>query len=114
MLRDVLASVTGGRLRLVETETELPPCLPSGGHVLPLTKTEGLRGLRMLAETAACALGFADARIQDLITAASEAGMNAVTHGGGRGEGVVSADARGIVQVRVQDWGAGNQYGEFA
>ena len=107
LLRDVLASVTGGRLRLVETEADLPALLPEDPTMIPLTPTEGLRALRQRVREVALGLGFADERWQDLMTAASEGGMNAVTHGGGQGEARVSADGHGTVQVRVQDWGAG-------
>ena len=47
-----------------------------------------------------------DERQFDLVTAASEAGMNAVVHAGG-GTAGVSASAEGIVQVRVEDQGTG-------
>ena len=107
LLRDVLASVTGGRLRLVEGEAELPAPLPQTGPPIPLTPTDGLRPLRQAVKEAALGLGFADERWQDLVTAASEGGMNAVTHGGGLGEARVSSGGAGTVQVRVRDWGAG-------
>ena len=107
LLRDVLSSVTGGRLRLAETEADLPAPLPEACAPIPLTPTEGLRALRQTVRVVALELGFADERWQDLMTAASEGGMNAVTHGGGQGEARVSADGHGTVQVRVQDWGAG-------
>ena len=107
LLRDVLASVTGGRLRLVETEDELPPPLSEGGGPIPLTPTDGLRALRQRVRETTLALGFADGRWQDLVTAASEGGMNTVTHGGGLGEARVSSDGVGTVQVRVRDWGTG-------
>ena len=107
LLRDVLSSVTGGRLRLVETEDELPPSLPEASVPIPLTPTDGLRALRQAVRETTLGLGFADERWQDLVTAASEGGMNAVTHGGGLGEARVSSDGAGTVQVRVQDWGAG-------
>ena len=49
---------------------------------------------------------MAEERQFDLVTAASEAGMNAVVHAGS-GTGWVSASADGTVQVRVEDQGAG-------
>jgi PAS domain S-box-containing protein len=107
LLRDVLSSVTGGKLRLVETAADLPGPLTEAGDPIPLTPTEGLAGLRRQANGIASGLGFADERCFDLMTAASEGGMNTITHGGGYGEARVSSDTSAIVQVRVQDWGTG-------
>ena len=45
-------------------------------------------------------------RQYDLMTAASEAGMNAIVHAGG-GTAQVSASPGGTVQVRVEDHGTG-------
>jgi len=105
-LRDVLASVTEGKLLLVRLPLDLPAALASLGEPIPLTRGGGLRGLRQRAQAAAQAAGHSEERQHDLLTAASEAGMNAILHGGG-GLGQVSAGADGLVQVRVVDQGGG-------
>ena len=104
-LRDVLASVTDGRLLLCDTDADLPgPLVPLGRPVI-LSPEGGLRELRHLALDAA--EGMAEERRHDLVTAVSEAGMNTVTHGGGSGTGWVSVGTDGAVQVRVEDQGGG-------
>jgi len=55
---------------------------------------------------AAQGAGYSEERQHDLVTAASEAGMNAIVHGGG-GTGQVSVGAGDTVQVRVEDQGGG-------
>lgn len=105
-LRDVLASVTGGRLHLCNSRADLPAPLPTAGEVIPLSRASGLRALRHAARQAALAKGFADERWQDLITAVSEAAMNAAVHGGG-GEGRVCTGDTQTVQVWVRDHGQG-------
>ena len=104
-LRDVLASVTEGHLILCDTLADLPaPLAPVGGPVA-LSREGGLREVRHL--TLDAAEGMAEERRHDLVTAVSEAGMNTVTHGGGRGAGQVSVGENGTVQVRVEDQGGG-------
>lgn len=105
-LRDVLASVTEGKLWLCAAESDLP--LPGNTQSEPvdLTPEAGLYALRRLAETAAETANHSALRRHDLMTAASEAGMNAIVHAG-CGTGSVSVDARGRVQVRVVDHGTG-------
>lgn len=106
-LRDVLASVTEGKLRLCDDGADLP--LPRGaawGEPIPLTGKGGLRDLRCRAVSAAERGGFPDARVQDLVTAVNEAGMNAIVHAG-EGMARVCLDAGGAVQVWVEDAGHG-------
>ena len=105
-LRDVLASVTGGRLHLCDTPADLPARLPPASPVVRLAQTGGMSELRRAAKQAALAEGFADDRWQDLQTAVGEAAMNAAVHAGG-GEGQVCAGRGGIVQVWVEDRGRG-------
>jgi len=105
-LRDVLASVTEGKLLLSTNPAQLPlPRMPFG-EPIALTKEGGLRALRLRAQEAAEQMGLSQERQHDLLTAASEAGMNAIVHGGG-GVGRVSAGLDGVVQVRVEDQGSG-------
>ena len=110
-LRDVLASVTGGRLNLCDSPADLPDPLPTSGDPIPLSRTEGLHALRQAAKKATLTEGFADERWQDLVTAVSEAAMNAAVHAGG-GEGRVcvggaGTERAGTVQVWVRDHGRG-------
>ena len=106
-LRDVLASVTEGRLRLCDTPGDLPPALTPFGEPLPLSMSGGLRELRRQAVAAAQAAGLPDVRGFDLEMAVGEAGMNAIVHAG-EGTGQVLWDpALGAVQVRVSDQGEG-------
>lgn len=104
-LHDVLLSVTEGRLRLCHAPSDLPTPLPACGEPIPLSMTGGIRDLRHQAKEAAIAQGFAEERWHDLVTATSEAGMNAVVHAG-RGQGRVCANAD-MIQVWVEDAGQG-------
>ncbi|WP_165864421.1 PAS domain S-box protein [Capsulimonas corticalis] len=104
-MRDVLASVTNGKLRLCFREADLPGAPPRAERIT-LTPEQGLRRLRQVAEEAARAEGFADERCHDLVTAASEAGMNAVVHAGG-GAAYVGVLPEKIVQIWIVDEGPG-------
>ena len=104
-LRDVLASVTEGHLILCDTPADLPAPLVPVGEAVALSHEGGLRGLRHLALGAA--EGMVEECVHDLVTAVSEAGMNAIVHGGGVGTGRVSVGEGGMVQVRVEDQGQG-------
>jgi anti-sigma regulatory factor (Ser/Thr protein kinase) len=105
-LRDVLFSVTDGRLCLCAGADDLPPRLDNAQPPVSLTMYGGLRDLRRAAEQTAAAREFPKERRYDLITAASEAGMNAIIHAGG-GTGEVRNDGRERVQVWISDTGAG-------
>jgi PAS domain S-box-containing protein len=104
-VRDVLASVTDGRLRLCFEAKELPETLAPQSTAVVLTRAAGLAELRQAAVEAAKALGVTDERQNGLMAATSEAGMNAIVHAGG-GEGRVYAN-QDRIQVRVEDHGAG-------
>ncbi len=105
-LRDVLASVTEGKLQFCSTSGQLPPLLQTISEALPLTADDGLFALRRQAENFAASAGLDGLRQYDLMTAASEAGMNAIVHAGG-GAALVSVSPGGTVQVRVEDHGTG-------
>ncbi len=106
-LRDVLASVTDGRLQLCDTPTALPDALPEWSGPVLLTQTSGLSQLRHQAQAAAEAVGLSDERGFDLVLAVGEAGMNAVVHAG-KGTGQVFWDMeQQLVHVRVEDQGEG-------
>ena len=105
-LHDVLASVTEGKLQLCSAPEELPAPFGTALPLLPLTPDAGLYDLRHQAQDLAAAAGHDGLRQYDLITAASEAGMNAIVHAGG-GTATVSVSDDGTVQVRVEDHGTG-------
>jgi anti-sigma regulatory factor (Ser/Thr protein kinase) len=105
-LRDVLASVTEGRLRLCDTAGDLPEPLRPFGEPVPLTRTT-LRAGRSSAAEAARAAGLDGERANDLLTAVGEAALNAVMHAGG---GTLRAFADGadeVAQIWVEDRGGG-------
>lgn len=107
LLRDMLLSLTEGRLRLCWSESELPAPLPERqGHPFVLTP-ETLREFRWGVTEIAQELEMPIERRFDLETAVGEAAMNAVVHAGG-GEGTVYADPeRGAIQIWVTDHGEG-------
>ncbi|MCW3059765.1 MAG: hybrid sensor histidine kinase/response regulator [Capsulimonas sp.] len=106
-LRDVLASVTEGRLILCQSDDELPPPLSPRSCVISLSMQGGLRELRHEVQAACSEMGMCEERCFDLVTAASEAGMNTVVHVG-KGEGQVMTDETArLVQVRLWDHGPG-------
>lgn len=104
-LRDVLLSVTEGRLRLCDFEGDLPPRLPVATEPITLT-APSLKVLRARVRDAAGALDFCQERLHDFVTGASEAAMNAVVHAGG-GSAHVGSAASGVVQVWIEDRGDG-------
>jgi len=105
-LKDVLMSVTEGRLSLCDDEEELPLPLGEQETKVALTSSPALRDLRQAAISAARESGFHEDRVQDLATSVSEAGMNAIIHGGG-GDAVVRTDGVERVQVWIKDHGRG-------
>ena len=105
-LRDVLASVTEGKLQFCSSPDQLPPQPSDSEEAVALTPTAGLYDLRHLAQKLAASAGHDGLRQYDLMTAASEAGMNAIVHAGG-GTAQVAVSAGGTVQVRVEDHGTG-------
>jgi PAS domain S-box-containing protein len=105
IIRDLLWNVTNGRLNICESCDGLPPELIRVGRDLPLT-LGALGRLRDAVMNAAGRSGFARARAHDIVTAASEAAMNAIVHANG-GFARVNLDGKGIVQVRVTDHGCG-------
>ena len=107
-LREMLFGFTEGRLRLCDTEADLPVRLLPADATEPIALTPtSLRPLRRQVTAVAEQLALPPVRVMDLETAVGEAGMNAVRHAGG-GEADVCADpATGTVQVWIRDHGAG-------
>lgn len=104
-LRDVLASVTEGKLRLCDSVDDLPSRVPSEYEPLVLSSAS-LRTLRQQTRELATEQGFDNERSHDLVTAIGEAGMNAVRHAGG-GIAQLGKGADGSIQVWIEDNGAG-------
>ncbi len=105
-LREVMASVTEGKLMICDDQADLPvPGAPYGDMII-LDSTHQLRTSRHLAQDAADALDMPPDRSQNLITAISEAAMNAIVHAGG-GTVRVYTNGENMVQVWIEDQGQG-------
>ncbi len=102
--RDVLLSVTEGRLHLCDSPADLPAPLPLVTEPFALSR-ETLASVRHQSAAAGEARQFSGDELNALTTAVGEAAMNAVVHGGG-GEAAVRGD-QNAVQVWVSDHGAG-------
>ncbi len=103
-LRDVLASMTQGRVILCDTAADLPLRLVTCDGEIDLAPPT-LRVLREHTERASLTAGLPQDRWEDFITAVGEAALNAVMHAGG---GIAHIYARaGTVQVWVEDTGGG-------
>jgi PAS domain S-box-containing protein len=106
LAREMLYSLTEGKMRLAETRDDLPAPLDSANDEVALA-ARTLHILRKRVEAVAERFGFVKERKHDLLTAVGEASMNAVKHAK-NGVGRVYADPeRGIVQVWVTDEGHG-------
>jgi anti-sigma regulatory factor (Ser/Thr protein kinase) len=107
-LRDVLASVTQGRLRLLDRPDQLPPRLAPIDNAEPIAlAAPSLRALRHRAAQAAASLELDETTGDDLVIAVGEAALNAVAHAK-EGMGSVGVDAvTGTVQVWIEDKGGG-------
>lgn len=102
--REVLYSVTGGKVRLCEAQEiagEWPPALDP----LPIRREMDVRNVREAAREAALRAGMVPDRVADFALCVSEAVTNALLHGSG---GVAAIGVRdGRLRVRVQDYGDG-------
>ena len=103
-LRDILYSVTEGRLRYCDSEDELPQLLTPYVEKRPLIQGS-LAALRQDIAGAAAEFDLPEIRAVDLITAASEAAMNAVVHATGAEYSIYGT--AGILQVWLIDSGTG-------
>ena len=107
LLSDVLSSVTEGRLKLCASRQELPSALPRIGNAVSLQNRAAMATLRSRMSEAANRMQYPKDRLNDLLTAASEAAMNAIVHGDGGKAEVRASDAAGTIQVWVTDRGEG-------
>jgi CheY-like chemotaxis protein/anti-sigma regulatory factor (Ser/Thr protein kinase) len=103
-LRDVLFSVTEGKLRVCSARSDLP-VLGRLARAVDLT-AETVRTLRGAIRDAAKQCEFQLDRIEDFSTAASEAAMNAIVHAEG-GTARVCIGEDGELQVCIDDYGRG-------
>jgi anti-sigma regulatory factor (Ser/Thr protein kinase) len=106
LLRDVLASVTEGKLFLADTAADLPAPQVQFGSPVVLDKESGLAELRDLIRKASRQANHEEVRTFDTMTAASEAGMNAIVHAD-RGVATVSIGPNDSLQIRIEDKGMG-------
>ena len=105
-LRDILLSVTEGRLRLCQNLDDLPIRLPAIGQPVPLSAPT-LRVLRQQINQAIQTAELNKERGGDFLIAASEAAMNAIVHAGGGTATVGASKDTGRVQIWVEDTGTG-------
>jgi len=107
-LKDVLASVTQGKLVLCDSRAELPTPLAPVALGAPISLSrQALKAVRSRVTEAAIRCGLPQDRLQDLITAASESAMNALQHAGGGRAQVYEGDDSHRVQVWIEDEGKG-------
>lgn len=107
-LKDVLASVTQGRLWLCDSQNDLPSLFTAVAAEAPILLTpKSLKAVRTRAGAVAAQCDLPKERIEDLITAASECAMNAAVHAGGGTAKVYGDTASGSVQVWIEDAGKG-------
>jgi len=105
-LRDILDAATSGVLRLCASPEDLPaPLNGETSEAVTVAAVHDLAAVRRLVRGLAEGAGFERGRVQDLVTAAHEAAMNALNHAGA---GVVRGFHAGDrVQIWVRDSGPG-------
>jgi anti-sigma regulatory factor (Ser/Thr protein kinase) len=102
--REVLYSVTGGKIQLCE-QVEINAEWPSMESPLRILREEDVRAVRDIARQVAEAAGMNDERAADFALCTSEAVTNALLHGSGGGARIECREGR--VRVRVTDHGTG-------
>jgi GAF domain-containing protein/anti-sigma regulatory factor (Ser/Thr protein kinase) len=106
-LAESLAMVTEGHLLLCRAYEDLPRPRPDTTEALPVSN-QTMAELRGRIRAAAMECGFSQARCDDLLTGATEAAANTITHAAGKGSAWVHADAAvGRVYVWIVDDGPG-------
>jgi anti-sigma regulatory factor (Ser/Thr protein kinase) len=105
-LKDMMFTMSEGRLWLCDGSEEMPTPLPGFGEPITLT-ARTLRDIRRLTVDASEEMDMPPERWQDFVAGVGEGAMNAVVHGNG-GVGRVCADLpHGKVQVWIEDGGTG-------
>ena len=102
--REVLFSVTGGKIRLCEQD-EIDREWPQPNEKIPIEHEAQVRTVREAARRTAVDAGMADDRAADFGLCASEAATNALLHGRGGAAFVDVRDDR--VRLRISDSGSG-------
>ena len=105
-LRDVVRSMTEGRLHICLSEADLPPAFAPLAPPVDVTAPT-LKALRHQVRAATDALKFPLERSQDLETAVGEGAMNACVHAGGGVAQVCASPGDETLQVWVRDTGKG-------
>jgi PAS domain S-box-containing protein len=107
-MRDILFSVTEGRLRFCDSPNDLPEKLHPFGNSIPVTK-ESLCAIRTAVLGAAKQCSLPQERSQDLLTGVSEAAMNAEVHANGARCEIYTGGAGKLatVQAWICDTGTG-------
>ncbi len=105
-LREVLASLTEGRLHLCDSEKDLPAPLIPMSEPIPLTVAT-LRVLRRFIADRMHAAAWPSERAHDLETAVGEAAMNAVVHGKNATGQLCADKGTAAFQVWLRDSGSG-------
>ena len=107
LLRDMLGSLTGGRMVLCLSAKDLPETLgPPKIETMTLSK-EVLRDLRGQVSAIAKGMQMPEDRQYDLEVAVGEAAMNAVVHAESGTGDVFADEARCLLQIWVRDTGSG-------
>lgn len=110
-LRNVMWSVSGRKLKLCDTEEDLPPPISPVLHFQSI-HSNNLSILRRQVRTLAENTGYENNRIHDLVTAVGEASMNAVVHAGGGHSALCmktrsNRNPQNTIQVWIRDKGRG-------
>ena len=107
---NMLSSMTDGRLTLCDSSLQLPTPLESLDLTISLQNAADIYHLRAGASLAAAKCAFSDERRSDLLTAVSEASMNAFVHAGGGDARVMTDSDCGLIQIWITDRGKGIDY----
>jgi hypothetical protein len=104
-LRDILDSVTDGRLKLCADRSDLPDPLGPEPSTIFVAEPNDLRGLRKIIRDAAARAGFNPSQGHALLSSVHEAAMNALVHAGAATIRCDNGPNR--VQIWIEDTGPG-------